>query len=121
MELIVRLRKELSEAGLDAGPETLGWHLSHDHQLTVSRSTISRTLARAGLVVPDAKKRPKSSYIRFEAVSILPSLILHGRTEIKARALVLGEVNALSFCLPAILPRSAPICENLWLKTLTID
>src|SRR5689334_22122569 len=28
-----------------------------------------------------------------------PSLILHGRTEIKARALVLGEVSALSFCL----------------------
>src|SRR5690242_19716377 len=27
-----------------------------------------------------------------------PSLILHGRTEIKARALVLGEVSALSFC-----------------------
>ena len=37
-------------------------------------------------------------------VSISPSLILHGRTEIKARALVLGEVSALSFCLPAILP-----------------
>jgi hypothetical protein len=33
-----------------------------------------------------------------------PSLILHGRTEIKARALVLGEVSALSFCLLAILP-----------------
>jgi hypothetical protein len=26
-----------------------------------------------------------------------PSLILHGRTEIKARALVLGEVSVLSF------------------------
>ena len=39
-----------------------------------------------------------------------PSLILHGRTEIKARASVLGEVDALSFCLqpPAelILPNS---------------
>jgi len=33
------------------------------------------------------------------AGSICPSLILHGRTEIKARALVLGEVSALSFCL----------------------
>ena len=65
--LIVRLRKELSEQGLDAGPETLAWHLAHRHQLSVSRSTISRTLAREGLVVPDAKKRPKSSYIRFAA------------------------------------------------------
>jgi transposase InsO family protein len=67
IELIVRLRKELSEQGLDAGPETLAWHLVHDHQLNVSRSTISRTLTRAGLVVPDAKKRPKTSYIRFAA------------------------------------------------------
>jgi cytochrome c biogenesis protein CcdA len=41
------------------------------------------------------------------AVSIPPSLILHGRTEIKARALVLGEVSALSFCLLAILPATA--------------
>jgi hypothetical protein len=67
VELIVRLRKELAEAGLDAGPETICWHLAHHHQLGVSRSTISRTLARAGLVIPDAKKRPKSSYLRFEA------------------------------------------------------
>src|SRR5215204_1710603 len=41
-------------------------------------------------------------------VSISPSLILHGRTEIKARALVLGEVSALSFCLLAILPANQP-------------
>jgi hypothetical protein len=40
---------------------------------------------------------------RWQLVSCL-SLILHGRTEIKARALVLGEVSALSFCLQAILP-----------------
>jgi hypothetical protein len=45
-----------------------------------------------------------ATYIRSEAVSICPSLILHGRTEIKARALVLGEVSALSFCLHFILP-----------------
>ena len=33
----------------------------------MSRSTISRHLTRAGLVTPEPKKRPKSSYIRFEA------------------------------------------------------
>src|SRR3569832_293095 len=38
-----------------------------------------------------------------------PSLILHGRTEIKARVLVLGEVSTLSFCLLAILPVSAKV------------
>src|SRR5215218_5918698 len=31
VELIVRLRKELADAGLDAGPDTIGWHLVHHH------------------------------------------------------------------------------------------
>lgn len=66
-ELIVRLRKELTEAGLDAGADTLGWHLTHHHGLTVSRATINRILTRAGTVTPDPSKRPKSSYVRFEA------------------------------------------------------
>jgi transposase InsO family protein len=67
VELIVRLRKELSEQGLDAGPETLVWHLAHHHQITVARATVSRTLARQGLVTPDPKKKPRSSYLRFQA------------------------------------------------------
>jgi transposase InsO family protein len=67
VDLIVRLRKELADVGLDAGPDTIAWHLEHIHGVQVSRSTISRHLARAGLVTPEPKKRPKSSYIRFEA------------------------------------------------------
>jgi transposase InsO family protein len=67
VELIVRLRKELSGQGLDAGPHTIAWHLAHHHRVTVSAATISRYLARNGLVVPDPRKRPRSSYIRFEA------------------------------------------------------
>jgi transposase InsO family protein len=67
VDLIVRLRKQLDEAGLDAGPETIAWHLQHHHGHQVSRATISRTLTRHGLVTPDPRKRPRSSYIRFEA------------------------------------------------------
>lgn len=67
VDLIVRLRKELSEAGLDAGPETIGWHLHHHHGHQISRASISRTLTRHGLVTPEPKKRPRSSYIRFQA------------------------------------------------------
>ena len=67
VELIVRLRKELAEAGHDAGPETIAWHLEHHHGHRVARATIARHLARHGLVVPEPKKRPKSSYLRFEA------------------------------------------------------
>ncbi|MCU1602616.1 MAG: transposase [Frankiales bacterium] len=67
VELILRLRKQLLEGGLDAGADTIGWHLTHHHATTVSRATIHRILTRAGTVAPDPKKRPKSSYIRFEA------------------------------------------------------
>ncbi len=67
VDLIVELREKLTTTGLDAGPDTIVWHLAHHHDLTVSRATISRYLAKAGLVVPEPKKRPKSSYIRFQA------------------------------------------------------
>jgi transposase InsO family protein len=67
VELVLRLRKQLHEAGLDAGADTIGWHLTHHHATTVSRATINRILTRAGAVTPEPKKRPKSSYIRFEA------------------------------------------------------
>ena len=65
--LIVELREKLSTAGLDAGPDTIAWHLAHHHAITVSVATISRHLTRAGLVTAQPKKRPKSSYIRFQA------------------------------------------------------
>jgi len=61
------LRKELAGQGLDAGPHTIAWHLEHHHQTRVSAATISRYLTRAGLVTPEPKKRPKSSWIRFAA------------------------------------------------------
>jgi transposase InsO family protein len=66
-ELIIQLRKDLSGQGLDAGPDTICWHLAHHHQVRVSPATISRYLARAGLVTPQPRKRPRSSYVRFEA------------------------------------------------------
>jgi transposase len=67
VDLVLRLRKQLDEAGLDAGAETIGWHLQHHHHSVLSRATINRILTRAGTVTPDPAKRPKSSYIRFEA------------------------------------------------------
>jgi transposase InsO family protein len=67
LDLIVRVRKELTDAGHDAGPDTIAWHLRHDHHVVTSRSNIARQLTRLGLVVPEPKKRPKSSYVRFEA------------------------------------------------------
>jgi transposase InsO family protein len=67
VELVLRLRKQLLEEGHDAGADTLGWHLAHHHDVTLSRATIHRILTRHGAVTPQPKKKPKSSYIRFQA------------------------------------------------------
>ena len=67
IELIIGLRKHLVESGLDAGPDTIGWHLEHRHQIKVSVSTIARALTRQSLVEPQPRKRPKASYVRFAA------------------------------------------------------
>lgn len=67
IELVLRLRKELIGAGHDAGPDTLLWHLHHHHELTLSRATVHRILTRHGAITAEPKKRPKSSYIRFQA------------------------------------------------------
>ncbi|MGI9596674.1 MAG: IS481 family transposase [Acidimicrobiales bacterium] len=64
---IIELRTELTAEGLDAGPETIRWHLQQHHNVMVSVSTIRRRLVDAGLVTPQPRKRPKSSYVRFEA------------------------------------------------------
>jgi transposase InsO family protein len=67
VELIVRLRKELTAQGLDAGPDTIGWHLRHHHQVEICRASVARHLSAAGLVTPQPAKRPRCSYIRFAA------------------------------------------------------
>ena len=65
--LITELRGKLIAAGLDAGPDTIAWHLTHHHSTRVSVATISRYLTRLGLVTPQPAKRPKASYQRFQA------------------------------------------------------
>jgi len=67
VDAVLEVRRQLVAGGLDAGPDTIVWHLEHHHRLKVSRSTVHRVLHRAGLVTAEPKKRPKSSYIRFQA------------------------------------------------------
>ena len=64
---IVLVRKHLVEEGFDAGPHTIHWHLSKRGQDVPSVSTIWRVLARRGFVTPQPEKKPRSSFIRFEA------------------------------------------------------
>jgi len=67
VELIVAIRDRLIADGHDAGADKIVWYLEHDHQITVSRPTVNRTLTRHGRITAQPKKRPRSSYIRFQA------------------------------------------------------
>ncbi len=66
---IVELRRDLVAHGLDAGPATIAWHLERDGLDSPSTSTVRRILHAAGLVTPEPHKRPRSSWIRFEAAA----------------------------------------------------
>jgi transposase InsO family protein len=66
-EAIVALRKELADLGVDHGPSTIQWHLGRAGRRTPSEATIWRVLVRRGFVAPQPRKRPKSSFRRFEA------------------------------------------------------
>ena len=67
VELVLTLRRALTAAGLDAGADTIAWHLKQHHRITVSRATIHRILTRHGAVTPQPRKRPRSSYRTFAA------------------------------------------------------
>lgn len=64
---IVELRKTLVEEGLDAGAHTIAVHLERRHGSAPAPSTIWRALWRRGFVTAQPQKRPRSSYVRFEA------------------------------------------------------
>lgn len=66
-ERIIELRLQLTKDGLDAGPVTIAWHLEQEGHRAPSTSTIRRILHAAGLVTPEPRKRPRSSYRRFAA------------------------------------------------------
>jgi transposase InsO family protein len=66
-ERVVRIRKELSNDGFDSGAQTIHYHLGLTDPSPPSVSTIWRILKRRGFITPQPHKRPKSSYIRFEA------------------------------------------------------
>jgi transposase InsO family protein len=120
-DAIVGLRKELEELGVDNGPATIQWHLGRRGMRAVpSVATIWRVLVRRGFVVPEPRKRPKSSYRRFEAsapnelwqtdcidwavasgpVKILSFLDDHSRVALRVRALAAATSDATweTFC-----------------------
>jgi transposase InsO family protein len=68
-EEVVRLRKQLAEAGLDHGATTIQWHLGRAGRWrrVPSVATVHRILVRRGFVVAQPHKRPRPAWRRFEA------------------------------------------------------
>ena len=64
---IIQLRIHLDAEGLDHGPESIQPFLTTEGFTAPSTSTIRRVLHQAGLITPEPKKRPKSSFLSFEA------------------------------------------------------
>jgi transposase len=64
---VVLLREKLTIEGLDAGPLTLQTHLAQQGLPVPSTASIRRILHHHGLITPQPRKRPKSSYQRFAA------------------------------------------------------
>jgi transposase len=64
---VITLRKELERDGYEAGAATIAFHLQQRHGVSPSVSTIWRILSARGFVTPQPHKRPKSSYVRFQA------------------------------------------------------
>jgi transposase InsO family protein len=66
-DVIVALRKELADTGLDAGPVTIASHLERRGIAGPSVATIWRVLSRRGFVETDPSKAPRRAVRRFAA------------------------------------------------------
>src|SRR5205823_8153221 len=62
-----RAAQGVVRVGVDAGAQTIHVHLARRRGTPPSVSTIWRILRRRGFVTPQPRKRPRSSFIRFEA------------------------------------------------------
>lgn len=65
--MIVAMREELIKNGRDSGARTIGSTLRRQGEHPPSDRTIHRVLVRAGVIEPQPRKRPRSSYRRFES------------------------------------------------------
>jgi transposase InsO family protein len=65
--LILDIRYELTAEGLDAGAKSIAWRLAKLGEAAPSTATIWRILSAAGAIQPQPRKRPRSSFIRFQA------------------------------------------------------
>lgn len=65
--VIIALRHELADKGHDAGARSISDYLTLQNHTPPSTTTIWRILTREGLITPEPRKRPRRTYLRFEA------------------------------------------------------
>ncbi|MCW3766797.1 DDE-type integrase/transposase/recombinase [Paenarthrobacter ureafaciens] len=65
IELLLGTRAELQESGQDHGPLSVIAKLSRQGFTPPSRATVARIFSRAGVVMPEPRKKPRSAYKRF--------------------------------------------------------
>ena len=105
------------------GPRTLATKLREEFDPSPSRSAIYRALVRHQLIVPEKRKRAKSSYIRFERsramelwqMDIVSRIYLTNGTQLHC---VTGVDDHSRFCVSAQLVARAtakPVCDALLL------
>lgn len=80
-KIVLSVRTRLVGKGWDAGPKSI-WHVCVDEALFTgpipSVSTIARILADAGVVEKNPRKRPRTSYIRFQRSAAMEMWQLDG-------------------------------------------
>jgi putative transposase len=65
VDLLLQTRADLQEAGHDYGPLSVVAKLTRMGLMPPSRATVSRIFSRAGVVVPEPRKKPRSAYKSF--------------------------------------------------------
>lgn len=64
-QLALTIRAKQKKEGWDYGPLTVKWELEAQGFIAPSRATLARIFTRNGVVTPQPKKRPRSSWKRF--------------------------------------------------------
>jgi transposase InsO family protein len=113
-DIVARLRKELIDAGLDAGPASIWDRLCALPELAApSEATVWRILKRRGLITPEPAKAPRRSLQRFVAERA------NERWQIDATHWTLGEgteveiINVIDDCTRvAIASLAVPSCTT---------
>ncbi|MBG6180340.1 hypothetical protein IWX62_001544 [Arthrobacter sp. CAN_A1] len=65
VELVLLARESLKQAGYDHGPLSVAAKLRRQGFEPPSRATLARIFTRAGVVIPEPRKKPRSAYRRF--------------------------------------------------------